>query len=310
MKGRYVTIERLRGINNEYIIKDKVGITLGIVTALELSQNNKNAILRIKLYRKDENQREIIREVITLLLDSLFTKINISKVSFLIDEEMNYNPFIAEGFSFEGVLNCAAGSDKDEYIFGIDKISYLSKNIMANFSLMGNNIELKILTPEHCEDMAGYYLNNKEHLSKFEPLREEQFYTSNMQRKILAENYKQYLNGNSISLGIFKNSSLIGKLQCSNIVEGIFKSGIIGYSIDKDNQNKGYMSEAMNIFIDYIFNEVNLHRVEASTLVDNEKSQKVLLNCGFEKLGLNRKYLFINGEWKDHITFYKINENF
>ena len=112
-----------------------------------------------------------------------------------------------------------------------------------------------------------------------------------------------------LNFGIFKDDILIGKLQCSNIVEGIFKSGIIGYSIGKDNENKGYMKEALNLFIKHAFSELNLHRLEASTLVDNEKSQKVLIKCGFEKLGLNKKYLFINGEWKDHITFYKINDN-
>ena len=31
-----------------------------------------------------------------------------------------------------------------------------------------------------------------------------------------------------------------------------------------------------------------------------------LLSCGFEEIGLNKQYLYINGKWSDHITFYKI----
>lgn len=312
MNGRHVTIEKSRGADNEYIIKDKFGINIGIIFALELASNNKNSIFRVKIYRKDQQQGLIIKETVMLLLESLFTKMNINKVSFIVDEEISYQPFLTMGFKLEGILNnsiCSEGIFRDEYIFGIDEVSYLSRNMLVNFNLRGNNIELKILTPEHSEDMTTYYVNNKEHLKDFEPLREEKFYSSDVQRKILAENYRQYLNGNLISLGIFKDNGLIGKLQCSNIVEGIFKNGIIGYSISKEHGGKGYMREALTIFIDYAFNEMNLHRLEASTLVDNKKSRKVLINCGFQELGLNKKYLFINGDWRDHVTFYKINNN-
>jgi len=33
----------------------------------------------------------------------------------------------------------------------------------------------------------------------------------------------------------------------------------------------------------------------------------VLKACGFSELGINSSYLFINGKWRDHITFYRIN---
>lgn len=313
MNGRCITIEKYKGNDNEYIIKNNIGITLGSAFALELTKNSKNSIFRIKIYKKDENQSLIIKESISLLLEALFNKMNMIKVSFIIDEEIPYQPLLIMGLNLEGILSNSIYNDghfRDEYIFGIDDTQYRSLNMIVNLNIEGKNIELKILTPEHADIMTAYYLNNKEHLRFFEPSRDEKFYSIDVQRKILSENYRQYLNGNIISLGIFRNKELIGKLQCSNIVEGIFKSGIIGYSIDKDNEKKGYMKEALNIFIEYAFNELNLHRLEASTLVDNEKSQRVLQSCGFEKLGLNKKYLFINGEWKDHVTFYKINNNF
>ncbi len=66
------------------------------------------------------------------------------------------------------------------------------------------------------------------------------------------------------------------------------------------------MKEALSLVLEYAFDELKLHRIEASTLVDNLRSQRVLKRCGFKKLGLNEKYLFINGKWRDHITFYKI----
>ncbi|WP_143761057.1 GNAT family N-acetyltransferase, partial [Clostridium haemolyticum] len=47
-----------------------------------------------------------------------------------------------------------------------------------------------------------------------------------------------------------------------------------------------------------------LHRIEASTLVDNIRSQRVLESCGFKEVGVSEKYLFINGKWRDHKIFY------
>lgn len=120
------------------------------------------------------------------------------------------------------------------------------------------------------------------------------------------EDYRNYLNGKSVNFGIFKNDKLIGKVKISSIVLGSFRNGIIGYSIDEKEQGNGYMKEAVKLAIEYAFNELDLHRIEASAMIDNIKSQRVLKSCNFKELGLNEKYLFINGEWRDHITFYII----
>ena len=66
------------------------------------------------------------------------------------------------------------------------------------------------------------------------------------------------------------------------------------------------MKETVNMVVNYAFNELGLHRIEASALVDNERSKNVLNGCGFEELGRNKNYLFINGKWHDHITFYMV----
>ncbi|WP_347460562.1 GNAT family protein [Clostridium sp. DMHC 10] len=155
--------------------------------------------------------------------------------------------------------------------------------------------------------MFEYYVRNRQHLKPFEPSREESFYTFEMQKQILMENYKQFLNGEGINFGIYMENDLVGKVQISNITYGVFKNAIVGYSMDKNYQGKGWMKQALSLVLNYAFDEMELHRIEASTLVDNIKSQSVLIGCGFEKLGLNKKYLYINGEWRDHITFYKIN---
>lgn len=53
--------------------------------------------------------------------------------------------------------------------------------------------------------------------------------------------------------------------------------GILGYSIDKEYEGKGYMKEAINLVLNYAKEYLDLHRLEASVLTTNERSKGVLL---------------------------------
>lgn len=296
---------------NEYIIKDDVGITLGRVFLLDIDESNKNCIVKIKIYKKDRYST-ILSTALEELIDKFFNEMKLFKIQLVVDEDVPVEEFVELGFNLEGVLynSLILGEERgSQYIFSIERDNY-NKGLIRNHVLLnGKNIILKLLTPEYAEDMCIYYVNNKERLKEFEPTRSEDFYTEGAQRNILIEGYKQYLNGTSIAFGIFKDRELIGRIQCSNIVDGIFKNGIVGYSIDKSHEGKGYMKEALQLFIKYAFEEMELHRLEASVLVDNEKSKGVLKACKFKELGLNEKYLYINGKWRDHITYYLINSS-
>lgn len=304
--NKSVSLERVVGRENEYIIKDFSGITIGRVYIIEMVKENKNCTLRLKLYRNDE---QILNEVLLILLKTLFKMQDINKINMIVDEVLDIKPFAGIGFALEGILENNIYSHKDyrsELIFGIT-FEEFNKGYVANIlNIIGRKISLKLLTPEDSRDILDYYIRNKEHLAPYEPLRDESFYTLEAQRRILIEEYKQYLNGTSLNCGIYNQDKLIGKIRLSNIIYGGFKNCFLGYSIDEKEQGKGYMKEAVNLMVDYAFEEMELHRVEASTLTDNYKSQGVLKGCGFEELGISKNYLYINGGWRDHINFYKI----
>ncbi|PJI08236.1 MULTISPECIES: GNAT family N-acetyltransferase [Clostridium] len=310
LKGNYVKIEEAKGVEREYVITDKFGITIGRIFILDISKVDKFCLFRIKFYKQGEDIYAYVKDSLHTFVNSLFKVNVVNKVSVIIDEEIDTQPFVDLGFILEGIINKSIIEKsiyKDEFIFGIDYKRYNSGRINV-VKLYGKNINLKVLTPEDANDMTCYYIKNKEHLKKFEPEREESFYTFEVQKQILMENYKQFLNGEGINFGIYKANDLIGKIQISGIMYGVFKSAIIGYSMDKDYQGRGYMKESVSLVEDYAFNVMKLHRIEASTLVDNLRSQNVLIGCEFEKLGVNKNYLFINGKWQDHITFYKVNK--
>ena len=302
-----VSILKSPSNSNEYIIKDKDKINIGRFIITDLDEENRKCDIKFKFYRV--NDQDLLTETLKLVLKAVFNEIRVNKINIFISELIPISPFLDLGFVLEGIFNeniYSQGNSFSELSMGINRSDYNYGNRISLVNIEGRDFNIKLLTPEHAQNLLDYYIRNKKHLEPFEPVRDNSFYTYEVQKNILSDSYRQFLNGTAVDLGIFKDDYLIGKLKLSNIVYGIFKSGILGYSIDKDEQGKGYMKEAVNLVVNYAFQDLDIHRVEASALVDNEPSKHVLIGCGFKELGINKKYLYINGGWKDHITYYKV----
>lgn len=302
-----VSILKSPSNSNEYIIKDKDKINIGRFIITDLDEENRKCDIKFKFYRV--NDQDLLTETLKLVLKAVFNEIRVNKINIFISELIPVSPFLDLGFVLEGIFNeniYSQGNYFSELSMGINRSDYNYGNRISLVNIEGKDFNIKLLTPEHAQNLLNYYIRNKKHLEPFEPVRDNSFYTYEVQKNILSDSYRQFLNGTAVDLGIFKDDYLIGKLKLSNIVYGIFKSGILGYSIDKDEQGKGYMKEAVNLVVNYAFQDLDIHRVEASALVDNEPSKHVLIGCGFKELGINKKYLYINGGWKDHITYYKV----
>ena len=301
---REVNIELIKGTLDDYIVKDKDKIVIGRFTITELDKENKKCNLKLKFYREDNY--DLLKITLEAILKAVFKDKNIFKANVVVSENINLKPFLDIGFTLEAIFTdniFTKGSFYDELSFGINRNEYLNSGRNNIVEMKGKNILIRNFTPDDAQDLLEYYLRNKDHLKDFEPVRDASFFTYEMQKEILLESYRQLMTGVGSDLGINK---IIGKAKISNIVYGVLKSGILGYSIDKEYEGKGYMKEAINLVLEYAKEYLDLHRIEASVLTTNERSKGVLLSCGFEEVGINKKYLYINGKWSDHITFYKI----
>ncbi len=312
IKGQLVEIELVKADKREYLIKNNFGITIGRIYILDYQKNSKFCLLRMRIYKSGSEGNSILRDTLNCFLSTLFNQMEILKVSILTTEDVETVIFLNSGFELEGIVKSSLIRDnmqEDELLLGLEAENFQNNSRINILRLKGKNVEMKVLTPEDSQGISEYYIRNKSYLQAFEPSRTESFYTLEGQRSMIMESYKQYLNGTSVNMGIYRSGNIIGKIQLSNIVMGVFRSAFAGYSIDQEEQGKGYMKEALNLIVKYAFEEMELHRIEASTLMDNFKSQGVLKGCGFKMLGLNEKYLFINGQWRDHYTFYLCSQN-
>jgi ribosomal-protein-alanine N-acetyltransferase len=164
---------------------------------------------------------------------------------------------------------------------------------------------LKILKPNYCRQVLDYYKRNHDFLQEWEPQRPKDFYTLAYQKRQLSYEYRMFKERKLIRFWILKkeDNKLIGNICLSNIIMGNFRSCYMGYKLDCDEINKGYMTEAIKKVLDIMFNEYGLHRIEVNVMPRNIRSLKVMKKLNFEEEGYSRRYLEINGKWEDHVHF-------
>lgn len=101
---------------------------------------------------------------------------------------------------------------------------------------------------------------------------------------------------------------LVGGIGLSNIRRGVAETASLGYWIGQQHARRGYMTEALALALDFAFQRLRLHRVEAACLPHNAASRGLLLKTGFREEGYARKYLCIDGKWQDHVLFGLVRE--
>jgi ribosomal-protein-alanine N-acetyltransferase len=97
------------------------------------------------------------------------------------------------------------------------------------------------------------------------------------------------------------SGQMIGACNFSGIIRGAFQACYLGYHIDELHQGRGLMQEALEAGIRYMFETMNLHRIMANYIPDNERSARLLERLGFEREGYAKAYLNIAGRWQDHV---------
>lgn len=172
-------------------------------------------------------------------------------------------------------------------------------------------IRLIPAAPELAGMVAEYYRRNREFLRDYEPTREDAFFEMEYQKVLLEAEQREWKSGTSARFyiqPICESERIIGLIGLNNIVRGAFQSAFLGYKLDGEFCNCGYMTMAVAMMVEYAFQELRLHRIEANVMPRNLASLRVLEKNGFVNEGLSRSYLQINGIWEDHIHMVKINE--
>ena len=96
---------------------------------------------------------------------------------------------------------------------------------------------------------------------------------------------------------------LVGGVTLCNIRRGVTQSCTLGYWVGAQYAQQGYMTAAIRAVVPFVFDSLDLHRLEAACLPANTASMRLLEKTGFKREGLARRYLRINGGWQDHLLY-------
>ncbi|MEZ7813787.1 MAG: ribosomal-protein-alanine N-acetyltransferase [Paracoccaceae bacterium] len=116
---------------------------------------------------------------------------------------------------------------------------------------------------------------------------------------------RAFSQGSAVPLFLERRSdkALIGAITLDNIRRGPSQSSSIGYWIGAPHARMGYMREAIDAAVNQAFFAMDLSRVEAACLPENQASRGVLEKCGFKYEGVAQSYLQISGRWRNHVLY-------
>lgn len=95
----------------------------------------------------------------------------------------------------------------------------------------------------------------------------------------------------------------------ANDIDYINRKAVVGTFMFISSRGKGFFKDVTHIFHDYLFSQLNLHKLYTFILVSNDISVEAHKQIGFEIEGLIKEHIYQDGVYKDvyFVSLYKSN---
>lgn len=172
------------------------------------------------------------------------------------------------------------------------------------FRLVGERVYLRSPERGDYEEWAGLRAMSRNFLAPWEPIWPPDGLSRTSFRARVARYAEDWRTDQAYNFFIFGNDdTLVGGIGLSNLRRGVSETASLGYWVGEPFARRGYMTAALPLTLDFAFEQLRLHRVEAATLPSNVPSRALLKRAGFHEEGHAREYLCIAGKWQDHVLF-------
>ncbi len=123
-------------------------------------------------------------------------------------------------------------------------------------------------------------------------------------RKLLADIHDFFRQRTLFQWGIARNTDdrIIGTCTLFNIDLGNRRAEL-GYALGREHWGHGYMQEALGALLDFFFDDLNMHRLEADVDPRNASSVKTLERLGFQREGYLRERWLVGEEIQDALFY-------
>ena len=172
------------------------------------------------------------------------------------------------------------------------------------YRLTGDRVFLRAPERGDYEAWASLRAGSRDFLSPWEPSWPPDALSRTSFRARVARYAEDWRTDQAYNFFIFAlDETLIGGIGLSNIRRGLSETASLGYWVGEPYARQRYMTSALPLVVDFGFERLGLHRLEAACLPSNIPSRSVLTRTGFQQEGYAREYLCIAGKWQDHLLF-------
>jgi ribosomal-protein-alanine N-acetyltransferase len=189
-------------------------------------------------------------------------------------------------------------------------VSWTASSRGSNLSLNGRRVLLRPLAVADFEAWREVRIRARDWLVKWEPRPLPGQPDATEDRRVFAarcgarERERQL--GSGYGFGIFvgdDRARFAGEINLSSVQRGPYQNAYVGYWIDEAVAGNSYTPEALVVLCQFAFEELGLHRLQASIIPRNAASHRVVAKVGLRNEGTALRYLEINGKWEDHVRY-------
>lgn len=110
--------------------------------------------------------------------------------------------------------------------------------------------------------------------------------------------YARTIVERALPIKVCDHNSLVRR-QLGNVDMVLQENLEVGYELHKDYWGRGFVHEAVGEIINFSFDNLDVHRIEAMIYPDNMNSKKSLESLGFQYEGLLRDYVYFRDKHQD-----------
>ncbi|WP_326739758.1 GNAT family N-acetyltransferase [Streptomyces sp. NBC_01022] len=160
---------------------------------------------------------------------------------------------------------------------------------------------IRLIEPSDGPALAELLSRDKQAYARWLPARPAEFYTPAGQASAIESLLAAHDEGLAWPGVVVSDGTAIGQVGISSILRGPFQKGFLGYWVSSLHQGHGHTSHAVGLALRIAEDELNLHRLEAHTQLENLASQSILRKHGFRSWGIAHDHFYADGAWRDEV---------
>lgn len=163
--------------------------------------------------------------------------------------------------------------------------------------VVADGIELRLLEPGDADTLFAVVDRNREYLRRWLAW-VDLTHSADDIRLFISKATAELEDGFRLNFGIWLDEKLAGAIGCPPI-DPQHRNCSLGYWIEASHQRKGIVTRCCRHLLDYLFDEVGLHRVEIRCGSVNIRSCAIPERLGFSLEGVLRESEFVDDRWLD-----------